>query len=141
MRRHTTSFESFMKTIFARPSSRSRRDSLPQAMCNRFGKLTIPNKNTLLGSGADQLQGWLINLGVKQFAENLLARVRVGTERQILAVRSKELVGITKRVGAVAAPVVFAGSADCTGSHFLDTVLQLRRPFVWHKPDGLRGVT
>ena len=32
-------------------------------------------------------------------------------------------------------------ASRCTGSHFLDTVLQLRRPFVWHKPDGLRGVT
>ena len=29
----------------------------------------------------------------------------------------------------------------CTGSHFLDTVLQLRPPFVWHKPGGLQGVT
>jgi hypothetical protein len=30
---------------------------------------------------------------------------------------------------------------DCTGSDYLDTVLQLRPPFAWHKPDGLRGVT
>ncbi len=30
---------------------------------------------------------------------------------------------------------------ECTGSHFLDTVLQLRPPFVWHKPGGLQGVT
>lgn len=29
----------------------------------------------------------------------------------------------------------------CTGSDCLDTVLQLRPPFGWHKPDGLRGVT
>jgi transposase len=29
----------------------------------------------------------------------------------------------------------------CTGSHFLDTVLQLRPPFSWHKPVGLQGVT
>lgn len=29
----------------------------------------------------------------------------------------------------------------CTGSDCLDTVLQLRLPFDWHKPDGLRGVT
>ena len=29
----------------------------------------------------------------------------------------------------------------CTGSDCLDTVLQLRRPFALHKPDGLRGVT
>src|SRR5574338_605837 len=28
----------------------------------------------------------------------------------------------------------------CTGSDCLDTVLQLRRPFAWHKPDGLHGV-
>jgi RHS repeat-associated protein len=28
----------------------------------------------------------------------------------------------------------------CTGSDYLDTVLQLRPPFAWHKPDGLRGV-
>ena len=32
-------------------------------------------------------------------------------------------------------------TAPCTGSHFLDTVLQLRPPFVWHKPGGLQGVT
>ena len=37
---------------------------------------------------------------------------------------------------------LYAGiRAVCTGSHYLDTVLQLRRPFAWHKPDGLRGVT
>ena len=30
---------------------------------------------------------------------------------------------------------------NCTGSVCLDTVLQLRLPFAWHKPDGLRGVT
>ena len=30
---------------------------------------------------------------------------------------------------------------DCTGSVCLDTVLQLRRPFAWHRPDGLRGGT
>jgi hypothetical protein len=29
----------------------------------------------------------------------------------------------------------------CTGSDCLDTVLQLRLPFAWHEPDGLRGVT
>ena len=29
----------------------------------------------------------------------------------------------------------------CTGSDCLDTVLQLRRSFAWHKPDGLRGET
>jgi len=29
----------------------------------------------------------------------------------------------------------------CTGSNYLDTVLQLRLPFAWHRPDGLRGVT
>jgi len=29
----------------------------------------------------------------------------------------------------------------CTGSDCLDTVLQLRPPFAWHKPDGLRRVT
>ena len=29
----------------------------------------------------------------------------------------------------------------CTGSHCLDTVLQLRPPFGRHTPDGLRGVT
>ena len=28
----------------------------------------------------------------------------------------------------------------CTGSHCLDTVLQLRRPFAWHKPGGLHRV-
>jgi hypothetical protein len=28
----------------------------------------------------------------------------------------------------------------CTGSDCLDTVLQLRRPSAWHKPDGPRGV-
>ena len=33
------------------------------------------------------------------------------------------------------------GNDYCTGSHFLDTVLQLRPPFVWHKPGGLQGVT
>jgi site-specific recombinase XerD len=27
-----------------------------------------------------------------------------------------------------------------TGSHCLDTVLQLRLPFAWHKPDGLHRV-
>jgi hypothetical protein len=32
-------------------------------------------------------------------------------------------------------------SLRCTGSDYLDTVLQLRPPFAWHKPDGLRGVT
>ena len=32
-------------------------------------------------------------------------------------------------------------SGLCTGSDCLDTVLQLRLPFGWHKPDGLRGVT
>jgi hypothetical protein len=26
----------------------------------------------------------------------------------------------------------------CTGSDYLDTVLQLRPPFAWHQPDGLR---
>jgi signal transduction histidine kinase len=35
----------------------------------------------------------------------------------------------------------FAGARICTGSDCLDTVLQLRPPFSWHKPDGLRGVT
>jgi hypothetical protein len=30
---------------------------------------------------------------------------------------------------------------ECTGTDDLDTVLQLRLPFAWHKPDGLRGVT
>jgi hypothetical protein len=29
----------------------------------------------------------------------------------------------------------------CIGPDYLDTVLQLRPPFAWHKPDGLRGVT
>ena len=29
---------------------------------------------------------------------------------------------------------------ECTGSDCLDTVLQLRLPFAWHKPDGLRRV-
>ncbi len=29
----------------------------------------------------------------------------------------------------------------CTGSDCLDTVLQLRPPLAWHKPDGLPGVT
>jgi hypothetical protein len=29
----------------------------------------------------------------------------------------------------------------CTGSDCLDRVLQLRPPFAWHKPEGLRGVT
>ena len=29
----------------------------------------------------------------------------------------------------------------CTGSVCLDTVLQLRPPFAWHRPDGLQGVT
>ena len=33
------------------------------------------------------------------------------------------------------------GKIFCTGSDCLDTVLQLRRPLVWHKPGGLRGVT
>jgi hypothetical protein len=33
------------------------------------------------------------------------------------------------------------GPTFCTGSDYLDTVLQLRPPFSWHKPDGLRGVT
>ncbi|WP_374476428.1 transposase family protein [Zoogloea sp.] len=33
------------------------------------------------------------------------------------------------------------GGIPCTGSVCLDTVLQLRLPFAWHKPDGLRGVT
>ena len=33
------------------------------------------------------------------------------------------------------------GKVRCTGSHSLDTVLQLRPPLVWHKPVGLRGVT
>ena len=32
-------------------------------------------------------------------------------------------------------------NTDCTGSHCLDTVLQLRLPFGWHKPGELRGVT
>ena len=32
-------------------------------------------------------------------------------------------------------------SGGCTGSHCLDTVLQLRLPFGWHKPGELRGVT
>jgi hypothetical protein len=26
----------------------------------------------------------------------------------------------------------------CTGPDYLDTVLQLRPPFAWHKPNGLR---
>jgi O-acetyl-ADP-ribose deacetylase len=29
----------------------------------------------------------------------------------------------------------------CTGSDCLDTVLQVRPPFLWHKPGGLREVT
>lgn len=29
----------------------------------------------------------------------------------------------------------------CTGSDCLDTLLQLRPPFAWHRPDGLQGVT
>ena len=35
----------------------------------------------------------------------------------------------------------FGEQFQCTGSDYLDTVLQLRPPFAWHKPDGLRGVT
>ena len=35
----------------------------------------------------------------------------------------------------------FTTKEYCTGSDCLDTVLQLRRPLVWHKPGGLRGVT
>ena len=31
--------------------------------------------------------------------------------------------------------------AACTGSDCLDTLLQLRPPFAWHRPDGLQGVT
>ena len=47
---------------------------------------------------------------------------------------------------AVFAACVDKGIADgigfaCTGSHCLDTVLQLRLPFGWHKPGELRGVT
>jgi glutamin-(asparagin-)ase len=30
---------------------------------------------------------------------------------------------------------------DCTGSDCLDTVLQVRLPLAWHRPDGPRGVT
>gem|GEM_PF-4633183 len=33
------------------------------------------------------------------------------------------------------------GMKVCTGSDYLDTVLQFRLPFAWHRPDGLRGVT
>src|ERR1035437_7028563 len=29
-------------------------------------------------------------------------------------------------------------NSGCTGSHFLDTVLQLRPPFSWHRPDELQ---
>jgi len=32
-------------------------------------------------------------------------------------------------------------SGACTGSDCLDTFLQLRLPFAWHKPGGLQGVT
>ena len=40
------------------------------------------------------------------------------------------------------APIAKQGTKwQCTGSDYLDTALQLRRPFARHKPDGLRGVT
>ena len=32
-------------------------------------------------------------------------------------------------------------SLTCTASDCLDTLLHLRPPFAWHKPDGLQGVT
>jgi hypothetical protein len=35
----------------------------------------------------------------------------------------------------------FEAIEPCTGPDYLDTVLQLRPPFAWHKPDGLGGVT
>jgi hypothetical protein len=37
-------------------------------------------------------------------------------------------------------PVSQGMKTSCTGSDYLDTVLQLRPPFAWHKPDGLRGM-
>ena len=61
------------------------------------------------------------------------------------------VLGVKSRYGTVKAGRFYSLNYDnlvkidafmtCTGSDCLDTVLQLRRPFVWHKPDGLRGVT
>jgi ferredoxin-NADP reductase len=43
------------------------------------------------------------------------------------------------RVG-MSIPISAPRNNFCTGSHCLDTVLQLRLPFAWHKPDGLHRV-
>ena len=40
-----------------------------------------------------------------------------------------------------AAPAATPSVTLCTGSDCLDTLLQLRPPFAWHKPGGLQGVT
>jgi hypothetical protein len=51
---------------------------------------------------------------------------------------------IVERLRREGHPVLYIaelGPGMCTGSDYLDTVLQLRPPFAWHQPDGLRGVT
>ena len=44
-------------------------------------------------------------------------------------------------IAGPAAAQVVGKIEDCTASDCLDTLLQLRPPFAWHKPDGLQGVT
>jgi hypothetical protein len=50
--------------------------------------------------------------------------------------------GVVRALGVVEDQPVgeLAVEEGCTGPDYLDTVLQLRLPFAWHKPDGLRGV-
>jgi hypothetical protein len=57
--------------------------------------------------------------------------------QNVLAVHASRKVGSSKPATSRTAST----NKECTGSVCLDTVLQLRRPFAWHRPDGLRGGT
>jgi len=75
-------------------------------------------------------------------ADGLYARFFSGLADETRLRIVRYLLERPRTVGEIVAALGMSQSRiSCTGTDYLDTVLQLRPPFAWHKPDGLRGVT
>jgi hypothetical protein len=85
------------------------------------------------------LYHWLLEHGEAVKRGDIL---RLGPAALRSKSRRDEAIGRLEASGLIVlADDRLAANPSCTGSDCLDTVLQLRPPFAWHKPDGLRGVT